>query len=56
MKNIDFERLRKDLIDYFGTAMSFMPIAIMELTRVEKADEEELIKIAKENKFDLSNY
>ena len=54
--NINVEKLRKDLIDYFGTAMSFMPIAVMEISRVEKATKEELIKIAKENGFDLSKY
>ena len=53
---IDVEKLRKDLIDYFGTAMSFMPIAMMEISRVEKATKEELIKIAKENGVDLSKY
>ena len=50
------EKLRKDLIDYFGTAMSFMPMAMMELSKVEKASEQELIKIAKENGLDLSKY
>ncbi len=54
--NINVEKLRKDLIDYFGTAMSFMPIAMMELSKVEKASRNELIKIAKENGFDLSKY
>ena len=53
---IDVEKLRKDLIDYFGTAMSFMPIAMMELSEVQKANENELIKIAKDNGFDLSKY
>ena len=33
MNNIDIERLRKDLIDYFGTAMfGVSPIAMMELS------------------------
>ena len=54
--NINVEKLRKDLIDYFGTAMSFMPIAMMELSEVQKANENELIKIAKDNGFDLSKY
>ena len=53
---MDIEHLRKDLINYFGTAMSFMPIAVMEISRVENATKEELIKIAKENGFDLSKY
>ena len=48
--------LRRDLMDCLGSAMSFMPIAMMELSKVEKASENELIKIAKENGFDLSSY
>jgi len=27
--NIDYERLKSDLIDYFGTAMSFNPMTIV---------------------------
>lgn len=53
---MNIAELRKDLMDYFGTAMSFMPIAMMELSKVENASESELIKIAKDNGFDLSKY
>ncbi len=53
---MDIEHLRKDLINYFGTAMSFMPMAMIEIEKIENADVEELIKIAKENGFDLSKY
>ena len=53
---MDKELLRKDLINYFGTAMSFIPIAMIEISKVEKAEEEELIRIAVENGFDLSKY
>lgn len=56
MMNVNSEELRKDLMDYFGTAMKFMPMSMMEISRVEKATKEELIKIAKENGFDLSKY
>ena len=35
--NIDFEKLREDLKDYYGTAMSFMPMAVVELSQVERA-------------------
>lgn len=54
--NIDIERLRKDLIDYFGSAIFIMPIAIIDLSKVEKASEIELIKIAEDNNFDLEDY
>ena len=55
--NIDFEKLRSDLINYFGTAMmSGFGLAVMDLTRVERATDEELIEIALECGFDLNNY
>ena len=53
---IDIERLRRDLIDYFGTAISFNPVATMDLVKVENASYEELINIAIKNNFDLNNY
>lgn len=53
---IDIETLRKDLIDYFGTAMQFNPMAIMDLTKVENASPEELVEIAQDNNFDLNDY
>lgn len=54
--DIDIERLREDLIDYFGTAMFCNPNAMMDLEKVKKASEEELIRIAKDNKFELDKY
>ena len=55
--NIDFERLRQDLIDYFGTAMTIgFGAAIIDISKVENASNEELINIAKQNGFDLNNY
>ena len=54
---VDVERLRQDLIDYFGCAMfTISPVAMVDLTKVETASDEELIRIALANKFDLSNY
>jgi len=55
--NIDMVSLRKDLCDYFGIAMTNVSyFAISELTRVENATYEELIKIAIENNFNLDDY
>lgn len=55
--NIDIEKLRSDLIDYFGTAMaSGFGMAVMDLTRVERASDEELINIALDCGFDLNDY
>lgn len=53
---IDIERLREDLITYFGTAIYYNPMAIMELEEVKKASDEELIQKAKENNFNLERY
>ncbi len=53
---IDVERLRRDLIDYFGTAMSMFPVAMMELSQVQNASPEKLIEIARKNGFDLRDY
>lgn len=57
MKEIDFERLREDLVDYFGTAMfAGFPAAVVDVTQVEMATNEQLIQIAQANGFDLNNY
>ncbi len=53
---IDIERLRQDLINYFGSAMMFQPLAIDDLTKVENASPEELVRIAIANGFDLEDY
>lgn len=54
---IDIERLRRDLIDYFGTAMyNGSPQAIIELSKVENASPNELISIAINNGFDINDY
>ena len=56
-KTINVEKLRNDLIDYYGTAMfNTSPLAIIELSKVEKASNYEIIKIAKNNNFDLNKY
>ena len=55
--NIDFERLRQDLIDYFGTAMTVgFGAAIIDISKVENASNEELINIAKQNGFNINDY
>ena len=57
MSNIDFERLRKDLINYYGTAMSSgIAMATADLIEVERASNEELIIIARRSGINLSNY
>ena len=54
---IDIEKLRKDLIDYYGTAMfNASPLTIIELSKAENASPQELINIALKNNFDLTEY
>lgn len=54
---INVEALRRDLEDYFGTAaFSGLPMAMMDLSRVENASPEELVRIAQKNGFDLTKY
>ena len=53
---IDIERLKDDLIDYFGTASFYNKMAMMDLIKVKEASDEELIQIAQKNGFDLKKY
>lgn len=55
--NIDIERLRRDMKDNFGTAMfNGFPFAVSELTKVERASDEELVSLAEKNNIDLRDY
>lgn len=57
MPCIDIEKLRKDLINYYGTAFTGgLPVAVIDLSKVEKANDSELIKIAEKSGFDLRKY
>lgn len=57
INDIDIEKLRNDLIEYFTSAMFIVsPVALVDLTEVENASDEKIIKIALDNKFDLKKY
>ena len=57
MEDIDYNRLREDLIEYFGTAMfNGSPLAIIEISKIEYATDEELIDIAQKTNFNLEKY
>ena len=57
INEIGIERLIKDLIEYFTSAMFMVsPIALVDLTEVENASDEQVVKIALNNKFDLNKY
>ncbi len=54
---IDTEKLREDLKDYFGTAMfNASPLAMFDLSKVERASDAELLDIANKNGVDLNKY
>ena len=54
---IDVDRLRRDLKDYYGTAMfSASPMAVLDLSRVERASDMEIVEMAQKNGVDLSDY
>ena len=54
--NIDYEKLRQDLVDYFGSAMVLFPASVIDVVRIENASNDELLQVANQNGFDLSNY
>ena len=55
--DLDTNKLRKDLIDYYGTAMNNgFPMAVIDLGKAERASEQELIRMAEEEDFDLRRY
>lgn len=54
---IDIDKLRNDLIDYLGSPLfRGFTVANLELAEVKVANRDTLIKIAKKNGFDLSEY
>lgn len=55
--NYNIEELRRDLMDYYGTAMnSGFGMAVIDLSEIENASPEKLINIAKKLGVDLRNY
>ncbi len=54
---IDVIRLRRDMKDYYGTAMfNGFPMAVMDLSGVERMSDRELIELAQKNGVDLRKY
>lgn len=53
---IDVDALREDLKDYYGTAMQFNPVAMMDLVKVENASDEEIVNIAINNGINIYDY
>ena len=47
----EIERLREQLIDYYGSAAPFFPIASADVIRVEQMTDEEIIEEAEKLRF-----
>ncbi len=57
MNDFDFDKLRHDLTDYYGTAaFAGFPVAFMDVARMESASREELLREATKNGFNLDKY
>ena len=54
---INIEELRKDLINKYGTSMfNGFPMAVMNVSDIERASDEELILMAEKEHINLSKY
>ena len=56
MREIDYDKLKNDLINYFGTAAQESFPAYMDLIKVKSASNEQLENIAVINNFNLNDY
>ena len=54
---LDGDRIRRDLMDYYGTAMTgSFPMAMSELDTVRRASGDQLLAMAKQAGLDLNDY
>ena len=44
---IDIKRLRKKLLDYYGSATPFFPMATADVIRIERMTDDEIVKEAR---------
>lgn len=57
MDDIDIEKLRQYLINYYGTAMiNSFPTAMTDLLEVENASNEKVLSLALKNNINLNNF
>lgn len=54
---IDISWLRRDMKDYYGTAMfNGFPMAVVDLSKVERMPDRELVELEQKNGVDLRKY
>jgi hypothetical protein len=56
INDIDFVSLRRDLLDYYGTAVSSSPFAMTDVVNVETASDMELLNIVNNTSLDITDY
>ena len=56
IKDIDFISLRRDLINYYGTAVGSNPFAMADVVNVDSASDLELLNLLNETNLDITNY
>ncbi len=54
---IDIQRLRNDIKDNYGTAMfNGFPMAVMDLAKIDKMSDQEIVDYALKKNIKLENY
>ena len=56
INDIDFDSLRNDLRDYFGSATPAFPMAIIDVIDVENASDIELLNIINNTTLNIMDY
>ena len=57
MNDFDFDKLRNDLVDFYGTAAcSGFPAAFIDASNMQNVSNIELLQKASENGFNLNKY
>lgn len=56
MNNIDIEKLRNYLINYYGTATNIYPIAMSKVIEIEQASKEKILKLALKDNINLDDF
>ncbi len=56
INDIDFDALRRDLINYFGTATPMFPMAYVDVINVDSASDIELLNIINQTSLNILDY
>lgn len=56
INDIDFDSLRCDLIDYFGSASGINPMAMVDVINVEQSSDIELLNIIGDTTLNIYDY